>query len=565
MEAAAPGCSRSSDLASRSSTRAARSAESRFHASRNALPTEACSRSGQMADDVPPLMDLAALHHAARTEDVGNGPAQPRSAIYDEQQRPVRRQSARHQVAEQAGGDGSRFGGAFAQAQHVFPALCVDPQRDHHAVVPEDLAVDADHPQVQLAQRPAKKRLEALCRQRHEPPRHGAARRRPLGHVGRHRVQRARVPARRYPGGDRGQRMLVQRVGGRRPLEARQRDFALGAPHPLPWQLDLPSAERHLAVDTAAAPRGPLDLMAPLRATQHFPVRLHHRLQNLQTGRDAQAMECFPDTVDHAEDRQRHLDRDGSRVGGLAGRLPPVMLRHGWQSPFRLHPLSYHRTGAGAATRFTSAQVQQRPGHPRECAPTRLKQAAVHVTDIDEREPPDLALVRLRSIVDPTPGTPAPPASENAPLPHPEEVDEREVRQAMQVRMNGQATDSVSDVRAAVTDVETTSRRVDSARRGPTSRFPGVFERPLHEHEGRKRDPGAHARSVPSEALKLGRAEPAGSDCRSRQPYGFPKRLPFIQFRQWRHRLQPAIQHGTGDVDQSLNAPQCTACSPQRT
>ena len=46
-----------------------------------------------------------------------------------------------------------------------------------------------------------------------------------------------------------------------------------------------------LAVDTAAAPHGPLDLMAPLRATQHFPVRLHHRLQNLQTGRDAQAME----------------------------------------------------------------------------------------------------------------------------------------------------------------------------------------------------------------------------------------------------------------------------------
>ena len=55
-------------------------------------------------------MDLAALHHAARTEDVGDGPAQPRSAIHDEQQRPVRRQSARHQVAQQAGGDGSRLG-----------------------------------------------------------------------------------------------------------------------------------------------------------------------------------------------------------------------------------------------------------------------------------------------------------------------------------------------------------------------------------------------------------------------------------------------------------------------
>ena len=38
IDAAAPGWSRSSDPASRASTRAARSAESRFHASRNALP-----------------------------------------------------------------------------------------------------------------------------------------------------------------------------------------------------------------------------------------------------------------------------------------------------------------------------------------------------------------------------------------------------------------------------------------------------------------------------------------------------------------------------------------------
>ena len=47
MDAAAPGWSRSSDAASRSRTRAARSAESRPHASRSALPTDACSRSGR--------------------------------------------------------------------------------------------------------------------------------------------------------------------------------------------------------------------------------------------------------------------------------------------------------------------------------------------------------------------------------------------------------------------------------------------------------------------------------------------------------------------------------------
>ena len=41
-------------------------------------------------------------------------------------------------------------------------------------MVLEDLAVDADHPQVQLAHRPAEKRPQALGRQRHEPTRHRA-------------------------------------------------------------------------------------------------------------------------------------------------------------------------------------------------------------------------------------------------------------------------------------------------------------------------------------------------------------------------------------------------------
>ena len=85
-----------------------------------------------MAEHVSALVHLATLHHAPRTEHVGDGPAQTRRTIDDEQQRPVGRQSARHQVAEQTGRDGSRLGGAFAQAQHVFPALCVDAQRDHH-------------------------------------------------------------------------------------------------------------------------------------------------------------------------------------------------------------------------------------------------------------------------------------------------------------------------------------------------------------------------------------------------------------------------------------------------
>ena len=329
MDAAAPGWSCSSDPASRLAPAVGLPNRGSTHPATPCRQRRAAARAD--GRDVPPLMDLAALHHAARTEDVGDGPAQPRSAVDDKQQRPVRRQSARHQVAEQAGGDGSRLGGAFAQAQHVFPALCVDPQRDHHAVVPEDLAVDADRPQVQLAQRPAEKRLEALCRQRHEPAtRHcstsPARSRRPVPGPACPRTG-ASTPRRRP-------RPACARPAGRWPPPIGSSPAGLRHPSSARGAAAARPAARRVGLSTLVAPRGPLDLMAPLRTTQDFPVRLHHRLQDLQPGRDAKAMERFPDTVDHAEHRQRHLDRDGSRAGGLAGRLPPVMLRHGWRLLF---------------------------------------------------------------------------------------------------------------------------------------------------------------------------------------------------------------------------------------
>ena len=161
--------------------------------------------------------------------------------------------------------------------------------------------------------------------------------------------------------------MLVQRVGGRRPLEARQRRLAVGAPNAQPRHGNLAPAKRYLTGHAPAAPRRPLGLMAPLRAAQVFSIPLHHRLQDLHPGLDAQAMERFPDTVQHAEHRQRHLNRDRSRASGLAGTLPPVMLRHGWLSSCCLHPCPTTEQGRGVATRFTS--VQQHPGHPRP--PTR--------------------------------------------------------------------------------------------------------------------------------------------------------------------------------------------------
>ena len=100
-------------------------------------------------------MKLAALHDAERPVAVADGPPQGLGAVDHEQHPPVGPQPAGHQVVEQAAGDGRRLGRALAQTEHVFAPLGIDAQRDHDAVFPEDLAVDADHPQVQRAQRPA--------------------------------------------------------------------------------------------------------------------------------------------------------------------------------------------------------------------------------------------------------------------------------------------------------------------------------------------------------------------------------------------------------------------------
>ena len=110
-------------------------------------------------------------------------------------------------------------------------------------------------------------------------------------------------------------------------------------------------------------------------------------------------MERFPDTVQHAEHRQRHLNRDRSRASGLAGTLPPVMLRHGWLSSCCLHPCPTTEQGRGVATRFTS--VQQHPGHPPQVftAPQRHTQpesgACQGCAELCEGSPPQGRMVAM--------------------------------------------------------------------------------------------------------------------------------------------------------------------------
>ena len=66
-----------------------------------------------------------------------------------------------------------------------------------------------------------------------------------------------------------------------------------------------------------------------------------------------------------------------------------------------------------------------------------LEQAPVNVTDIDEGQPPDLAFVRLLAVIAPALRTPPAVSNENAPVPYPKEVEEGEVRQAIEIGLTG--------------------------------------------------------------------------------------------------------------------------------
>ena len=144
----------------------------------------------------------------------------------------------------------------------------------------------------------------------------------------------------------------------------------------------------------------------------------------------------------------------------------------------------------------------------------------MNVTDVHEGEPPDLALVRLLAVLAPTVWTPPTVKNENAAVPHPEEFEEREVRQPIQIGVTSQPTDRRSDTGITFADVEPASRSNDSAPQRQTLSTLGVRKRSPNEDWCGNGDPGAHAGRVPGEALDITGAEATGYDLRRRKPYG---------------------------------------------
>ena len=102
---------------------------------------------------------------------------------------------------------------------------------------------------------------------------------------------------------------------------------------PCPWPPPSGSCQRHLSISIPDAKSGyrylaPAEGDVPrcrpavraawclsFRAADRLSVVLHHRLQHLQPGRDAQAVTRMRDVPQHAEHRQRHPDRHRTRGG----------------------------------------------------------------------------------------------------------------------------------------------------------------------------------------------------------------------------------------------------------
>ena len=107
--------------------------------------------------------------------------------------------------------------------------------------------------------------------------------------------------------------------------------------------------------------------MAPLRAAQVFSIPLHHRLQDLHPGLDAQAMERFPDTVQHAEHRQRHLIETVRELRGWLERFRLSCFAMGGSPPVVCTPVLPQNRGEEsppASPQFNS--IRDIP-HPRVC------------------------------------------------------------------------------------------------------------------------------------------------------------------------------------------------------
>ena len=139
------------------------------------------------------LLDVAFLvHPAALDQALGPEAADDRlleglGPIQDKEIRFIHRQAAGDQIVQQSPADDGVLRRPGPQTQHVFAALAIHAQRHNQREIMEFLAVQKQHAQVQISQRPFEQLLQLLAAGRLPVPRDGTL----LDPVARRRPRRA--------------------------------------------------------------------------------------------------------------------------------------------------------------------------------------------------------------------------------------------------------------------------------------------------------------------------------------------------------------------------------------
>ena len=204
----------------------------------------------QMLEHVAHLVDLAALDQGPGSEDAADRLAHPLAAVDHKQPGAFDDQTAPNEVLEQTLAHLLTLAAAFSDSQHLLAPRRIDSLSGQHEVLVENDAVDLQHREVDVAERPAEERFHLPRRAGHEPSRHAGAARAPLGQLDRQRLQAVGVASRAHPEQDLPLRPLIQRVLLDEVAPVRQLQFA--------------------SVDTAGTRLRDADLAAPEHELAHI-------------------------------------------------------------------------------------------------------------------------------------------------------------------------------------------------------------------------------------------------------------------------------------------------------
>lgn len=200
---------------------------------------------GEVLEDIPQLVDWAALDESDLAEHRRDGFSQGLRTIEDHEQAAVGSQAPALQIRKQALTERGVFGRAFPAAEGVSRPIGTDPQGHDHTMLTNVDAIEHQAHQIEPVERRRLPRRQLRGCLRDEASTDRALADASTCDAGRERVQTPRIPAGTHAEQQLLHRPTLQRVGLAHRLTRRQRDLLTAGPHTRAPNPDLAAAEHH--------------------------------------------------------------------------------------------------------------------------------------------------------------------------------------------------------------------------------------------------------------------------------------------------------------------------------